>query len=229
MGEAKRRRSRIGENVGLVVEPRTGKSCAALYAGRQGEFLASFNRTAGAARSVPCNGCVACCYHPCVDVDPDQERADDLAHLDLVSHPKGGLALRKREDGACVHLGPIGCTVYAHRPRACRSYDCRIYSVIGVADHYDNDQTAPGWVFDVVTETDQLQGLALHLGAMKHIAAHAKWTAEGALAAAFNDFLERLPIAKQMIETIERMSPDEREAMWTRSRQTLAALSNRAS
>jgi hypothetical protein len=227
MGEAKRRRSRIGKSVGLAVDAATGKSAAARYAGRQGEFLRSFLRDE-VARSVPCGSCVACCYHPCIDVDPDQERAEDLAHLDLVSHPKGGLALRKREDGACVHLGPAGCTVYAHRPRACRLYDCRVYAVIGVADHYDSDQSAPGWIFDVVSEADKLQSLAMRLAVMKYIGTHAKWTADDALMAAFKGFGEQLPIATQIIQQIERMSPAEREALWDLSQRQLADVMKRS-
>ncbi len=35
--------------------------------------------------------------------------------------------IRQRDDGYCVHSDPAtrGCTVYAHRPATCRSYDCR--------------------------------------------------------------------------------------------------------
>jgi hypothetical protein len=35
--------------------------------------------------------------------------------------------IRKREDGYCVHSEPASrrCTIYAHRPAICRTYDCR--------------------------------------------------------------------------------------------------------
>jgi Fe-S-cluster containining protein len=35
--------------------------------------------------------------------------------------------IRQRDDGYCVHSDPQhrGCTVYAHRPATCRTYDCR--------------------------------------------------------------------------------------------------------
>lgn len=33
-----------------------------------------------------------------------------------------GTALRQKEDGTCVFLGPHGCEVHAHRPMVCRLY-----------------------------------------------------------------------------------------------------------
>jgi Fe-S-cluster containining protein len=33
--------------------------------------------------------------------------------------------LAATEDGACVYLGPAGCTIYQRRPLLCRSFDCR--------------------------------------------------------------------------------------------------------
>lgn len=38
---------------------------------------------------------------------------------------KEGLRLRQTPDGACVHLGEAGCTVYEKRPAMCRVFDCR--------------------------------------------------------------------------------------------------------
>jgi hypothetical protein len=53
-----------------------------------------------------------------------------------IPHPSprvpGSMMLRKGPDGACVHLGPNGCTVHRHRPRACRIYDCRISAAAGL-------------------------------------------------------------------------------------------------
>jgi hypothetical protein len=97
---------------------------------------------------VPCNGCTECCYHAGVDVNPETEPAENLAHLDLVwREDEQGWFLRKRADGACVHLGPKGCTVYAHRPRACRLYDCRIHALGTVLDQFDGGHVQPTWMF----------------------------------------------------------------------------------
>ena len=101
----------------------------------------------GSEAKVPCAGCRECCYHAGVDVDPGNERAEDLAHLDLVKRD-GGWFLRRQADGACVHLGPNGCTVYQHRPAACRTYDCRVFALTGVLDGYSGDHAQPAWVFE---------------------------------------------------------------------------------
>jgi len=51
--------------------------------------------------------------------------------------------IRRREDGYCTHNDPTthACTAHAHRPRVCRTYDCRKDKRIW-AD-YDNRVLAP--------------------------------------------------------------------------------------
>ena len=100
---------------------------------------------------VPCDGCVECCYHTKVEVDSDLERPEDLAYLAVEPDPEGGLRLRKRPDGACIHLGESGCTIYDHRPLACRRYDCRVFALFGVSDAFSGDHHAPAWVFQPCT------------------------------------------------------------------------------
>ena len=55
--------------------------------------------------------------------------------------------LRKRPDGACIHLGDNGCSIYEHRPQSCRRYDCRIWSLFGMTDGVDGDRHTPAWVW----------------------------------------------------------------------------------
>jgi Fe-S-cluster containining protein len=219
MGAAKRRRSLIGQAVGTAVDPRSGKQFPTRFGGRLGEFMREKPDPAGV--QVPCNGCVACCYHPNVDVEPAHERPEDLAHLDIVQHADGGFALRKREDGACVHLGPSGCTVYAHRPRACRAYDCRLFSVIGLVDHYDGDQIPPAWIFEASSKADRVRELALRLAAGRYISTHPNWTSAQVLAATGEGFREMLPQAGQLVEKADSMSSAERNAIWEASQRAL--------
>jgi hypothetical protein len=87
----------------------------------------------GSETAVSCNGCTACCRLYDIDVDPTQEKPESLAHLDLMRGSNGLQRLRRRQDGSCSHLGPSGCSVREHRPRACRAFDCRLYSMAGVA------------------------------------------------------------------------------------------------
>ena len=72
---------------------------------------------------VPCQKakCTACCHGHGVQVHDE----DMNEHLDTVTTDCMRL-LRLNPDGSCVHLDPKkGCTVYEHRPQACRSFDCR--------------------------------------------------------------------------------------------------------
>ena len=122
----------------------------------------------GASVAVPCAGCSACCWAKYIEVEPELERPEDLAVLNVAPNPdKGGFMLAKRPDGACGHLdAERGCTVYEHRPRACRLYDCRLFAITGVADRFDDEHVSPIWVFakappDEAAVTDKLRRAGL--------------------------------------------------------------------
>ena len=40
-----------------------------------------------------------------------------------------------------------GCTVYEHRPSACRSFDCRAFAAIGLVEYCDPNHRIPDWEF----------------------------------------------------------------------------------
>lgn len=155
MGEAKRRRDRQSQPLEyqdiLTDELRTARN-----AGDPIEFLARMRALSAANKRgerpiapVACNGCSQCCYSKSVAFDPSLERAADLAHLDTVATDKPGeVRLRKRDDGACVHLGAGGCSVYEHRPHPCRLYDCRIFALVAMVDAFDGGRQSPVWIFD---------------------------------------------------------------------------------
>jgi len=73
------------------------------------DFLAAWGR--GDAGPVCCGACTACCYYPGIAVDEKRDRKRS-AHLLTERSPDGELVLQRRSDGACVHLGERGCTVY---------------------------------------------------------------------------------------------------------------------
>jgi Fe-S-cluster containining protein len=93
---------------------------------------------------VPCDGCTACCEAGhFVHIDPDE--TDTLAHVpaqllfDAPGLPSGHRLLGHDEHGRCPMLLDGRCSIYAHRPRACRTYDCRVYAAAGVVpDHQPN-------------------------------------------------------------------------------------------
>jgi hypothetical protein len=86
---------------------------------------------------VPCNGCTACCRSSqFVHIDPDE--TDTLAHIPVELRfpapglPRGHVVLGYDERGHCPMLRHDGCSIYEHRPRACRTYDCRVFAATGV-------------------------------------------------------------------------------------------------
>ena len=62
--------------------------------------------------------------------------------------PPGNLVMGYDETGCCPMLVCSRCTIYEHRPTACRTYDCRIYAAAGVsADRADIAAQVARWRF----------------------------------------------------------------------------------
>lgn len=99
------------------------------------QFRSALER--GANSAVPCDGCTACCRsHQFVHIDDDE--ADTLAHIDpgcLVRAPGAeatSWVMGYDIAGRCPQLTDAGCSIYDHRPRTCRTYDCRVFAAAGV-------------------------------------------------------------------------------------------------
>jgi hypothetical protein len=93
---------------------------------------------------VPCDGCTACCRAgQFVHIAPDER--DTLAHIPRAllfpapRAPKGHVLLGYDEHGRCPMLVEDRCSIYEHRPRACRTYDCRVFAAAGVAADADDE------------------------------------------------------------------------------------------
>ncbi len=87
---------------------------------------------------VPCGRCTACCRSAqFVHIEPDE--TDTLAHVPAAlrvpapGRPHGHVVIGYDEHGRCPMLGEHGCTIYEHRPRTCRTYDCRVFAATGIA------------------------------------------------------------------------------------------------
>ena len=78
MGEARRRQT--AERQPQYCDLTTGELRPARDGGDPEVYLDSMVQ--GQQPPVPCNGCTTCCYHTRVDVYLDQERPEDLPHLD---------------------------------------------------------------------------------------------------------------------------------------------------
>jgi Fe-S-cluster containining protein len=108
-----------------------------------GEFLAWRRDLRAASRGerdaeVPCGSCTACCTSSqFVHIAPDE--TDALAHIpsELLFPaplmPRGNVLLGYDEHGHCPMLVDGACSIYEHRPRTCRTYDCRVFTAAGVA------------------------------------------------------------------------------------------------
>lgn len=118
---------------------------------------------------VGCGSCTACCTSSqFVHIGPDE--LDTLAHIPAQllfpapRLPRGNVLLGYDENGHCPMLVNGGCSIYEHRPRTCRTYDCRIFPAAGIdpGDGCDADddkalivRRARRWRFEVAGDADQ--------------------------------------------------------------------------
>src|ERR1700730_6082737 len=126
-----------------------------------GEFSTWLGSMSGALRGenasdVPCGGCTACCTSSqFVHIEPDEK--DTLACIpkELLfpapGLPEGHVVMGYDERGHCPMLVDGRCSIYEHRPRTCRVYDCRIFAATGSSGpDPDKEQIAKHvrrWVF----------------------------------------------------------------------------------
>ena len=108
---------------------------------------------------VPCNGCTACCT--LVAVRPHRTRRDRhaRAHPGRAVVPGTGPAARPRgarlrRAGHCPMLVDDKCSIYEHRPHACRTYDCRVFPAAGLdpAPRRSISRRARRWRFSYSTD-----------------------------------------------------------------------------
>jgi hypothetical protein len=157
----------------------------------------------GKPMSVPCNGCRNCCWFHHVPVERD-ENPENLPYLDTVMQEDSSMILRKRDDGACVHLGEQGCTVYEHRPAACRTYDCRYMSLIGISHPYDDNHSPPTWLFDVSTDESKAVIIAFRMSTL--VAVRPGEPVEAATyRQAFGQMGRHLPVARKIVAYLKKI------------------------
>ncbi len=147
-----------------------------LPAGGFSDWLAGMKRAlAGRVDAdVPCGGCTACCTSSqFVHIGPDE--TETLARITAAllfpapRLPRGNVLLGYDEDGHCPMLVDGACSIYAHRPRTCRTYDCRVFPAAGV-DLDDEDKSAIArrtrqWRFDLPAESDRVEHEAVRAAA----------------------------------------------------------------
>lgn len=148
----------------------------ALDAGDFGSWLAEMrDALAGdGAADVPCGSCTACCTSSqFVHIAPDEE--DVLAHVPKAllfpapGAPRGHVLLGYDEHGHCPMLIDGACSIYAHRPRTCRTYDCRVFPAAGIepteADKAEIAARVRRWRFGIASADDQARHDAVRAAA----------------------------------------------------------------
>jgi hypothetical protein len=124
--------------------------------------------------AVPCGECTACCRSSQF-VHIGREETETLARIpqELLfpapGLPEGNVLLGYDEKGHCPMLVDEQCTIYEHRPRSCRSYDCRVFAAAGVGvvegEKGAIAERAMRWKFSYPTLRDRKQQSALYAAA----------------------------------------------------------------
>ena len=147
-----------------------------LAAGRFSTWLAGMERAldGDADADVPCGACTACCTSSqFVHIEPDE--VETLAHVPAALRfpaprlPAGHVLLGFDERGHCPMLVDGACTIYDHRPRTCRTYDCRVFTAAGVepdaARQPEIARRARRWRFELPTALDRETAAAVRAAA----------------------------------------------------------------
>ena len=122
---------------------------------------------------VPCEGCTACCTSAqFVHVAPDERDALDHIPRELLfpapGLPEGYLLMGHDQLGRCPMLVGNRCSIYAHRPRTCRTYDCRVFAATGVGPGEGKNLLAARvgeWEFSHPLERDRVEHEAVRAAA----------------------------------------------------------------
>ena len=152
------------------------KADGPIPAGRFSEWATQMRHALGDGQDaeVPCGSCSGCCTaSQFVHIGPDE--VDALAHIpsELLfpapRSPDGHVLLGYDERGHCPMLADGKCSIYAHRPRTCRTYDCRVFAAAGVAPA-GAQQVAIGrrvrrWRFTYADPDDRVQHEAVVVAA----------------------------------------------------------------
>jgi hypothetical protein len=144
-----------------------------------GKFSSWLSRTRNALKKeigvrVPCADCNACCRSSYfIHIKPDENQTLAQIPKKLLfpapGLPKGNVVLGYDENGHCPMLIDHKCSIYAHRPITCRTYDCRVFAAADIAaGEHDKPlitMQAERWIFNYPTISDRNQHLAVQAAA----------------------------------------------------------------
>ena len=144
-----------------------------------GRFSSWLRRTRSAQREedgadVPCGECTACCTSSYfIHIRPEETQTLSQIPRKLLfpapGLPKGNVLLGYDENGHCPMLIDNKCSIYAHRPLTCRTYDCRVFAAAGMTAGDDDKalitQRVQRWKFSYTTKHDRNQHAAVQTAA----------------------------------------------------------------
>lgn len=145
-----------------------GARVETIAAGRFGDWVVGMQQALrdGTSSDVPCGTCTACCESgQVIHIEPDEATTLAVLPPGLVG---ADLALRPDAEGRCPMLVRGSCSIYEHRPRICRTYDCRIFPAAGVSPDTDKPaiaERAGRWRFELDTLDDRARHDATRMAA----------------------------------------------------------------
>ena len=150
-------------------------AAAAVPAGTFGDWLADMRAVLRGQRDadVPCGDCVGCCVSKYViPLRPADSRVLESIpdRYLMIERGENGIRyqMKFREDGTCPLFCQGKCSVYQHRPRTCRDYDCRVYAATGLVPDGDRPvigERVAAWRFSYRTEDERRDARAVRRAA----------------------------------------------------------------
>jgi uncharacterized protein len=123
---------------------------------------------------VPCGECTACCTSSqFIHIAPDEietlRRIPRALWFPAPRRPPGHMVLGYDERGHCPMFVEGACSIYEHRPRTCRTYDCRVFVA---ADVVPDDKPLIAaqvrrWQFSYPDAGDERRHLAVRAAAQQ--------------------------------------------------------------
>ena len=137
----------------------------------------------GHGTDVACGECTGCCTSSYfIHVEPDETAALNRIPRQVLApapgQPKGHVLMGYDANGRCPMLANGKCSIYEHRPKTCRKYDCRIFTAAGILaggnDKSVINQRVQRWKFSYPTDQDRLEHWAVQAAAT-FIRKRAQW------------------------------------------------------
>lgn len=128
------------------------------------EVSSAANDGGGDVVAVPCGTCTACCTSSqFIHVEADEVETISRIPRELLfpapGLPKGNTLMGYDQNGHCPMFADGRCSIYDHRPRTCRTYDCRVLPAAGLQlegpDKTAINERARRWRFGVPTALDE--------------------------------------------------------------------------